>query len=133
MISQASVLDRIGGLMAEKKFFVVSLYISSSNKIRLIIDSQQGVQIDDCVMLRGIDSPFRVKEQYTKNIGRQVEVLLKSGHTYQGVLLSADKTSFCIEVEKKQAREGGKKNIVVKEKLDFVYDEVSRVRVVITF
>jgi len=154
MISQSKILALIEGPMADEKFFVVSLDVNQSNKIRLLIDSIKGVQIDDCVRVSrviekgldreiedfelevsspGLDTPFKVKEQYTKNIGHRVEVLLKDGHTYTGQLRSADKTSFCVEIDKKIIQEGKKKKLTVKEEVDFVYEEVSKVKAVITF
>jgi ribosome maturation factor RimP len=154
MISQSKILALIEGPMAQEKFFVVSLEVSNSNKIRLLIDSMKGVQIEDCVFISriiekgldretddfelevsspGLDAPFRVPEQYIKNIGRQVEVLLKSGHTFTGQLLSADAKGFCMEVNRKVAQVGKKNKLSIKEKFAFVKEEVSKVKVVLKF
>jgi ribosome maturation factor RimP len=154
MISQAKILGLIESLINTQKFFIVSLDINQSNKIRLLIDSMSGVQIDDCVKVSraieqglnretedfelevsspGLDAPFRVKEQYLKNIGNPVEVFLKDGHTYQGTLIHADEKKFSIEMEKEIKSEGKKKKLKIKENVVFVYDEISKVKAVIKF
>jgi ribosome maturation factor RimP len=81
----------------------------------------------------GLDAPFKVKEQYLKNIGRKVEVLLKDGHTYKGILLDYGFNNFSVEITKRVRIEGKKKKQTIKEKVEFLYDQVSKVRVVITF
>ncbi len=154
MITQAKILALIDSLMTENEFFVVSLDISASNKIRLLIDSMKGVQIDDCVKLSraiehgldrevedfelevsssGLDAPFKVRQQYNKNIGREVEVIQKDGQKIRGLLLIANENSFCIEADKRTKVEGKKRKQLIKEKIDLAYDEVSKVRVVISF
>jgi ribosome maturation factor RimP len=154
MISESKILALIESLLTDKKFFLVSIEVSHSNRIRVLIDSNEGIQIDDCVRVSraiehgldreaedfelevsspGLDAPFKVSEQYLKNIGRQVEVLMKDGHTYNGLLLEAGKTGFSVEVNKKIRQEGKKQKTVVKEIIDFVFDEVSKVRALITF
>ena len=48
----------------------------------------------------GITSPFKVLRQYVKNIGKEVEMLLKNGTKLAGVLKSADENGVVVTVEK---------------------------------
>ena len=154
MVSENKILGLIEDVLKEQQIFIVSLDISQSNKIRLLIDNLTGIKIDDCVKISrtietgldresedfelevsspGLDAPFKVPEQYRKNLGHPVEVFLKDGHRHEGILLSSDKTGFCIEIEKKIKPDGKKKKVIIKDTVDFVYDEVNKVKAVIKF
>jgi ribosome maturation factor RimP len=154
MISKGKIVELTGGLFAENGFFIVSLEVNPANRIRLQIDSMKGIHIDDCVKVSriieqgldrdtedfelevsspGIETPFRVKEQYTKNIGREVEIILKSGHTYRGILKQANIDFFSAEISKPVKTEGKKKKEIIKEIIDFKYNEATKVRALISF
>jgi ribosome maturation factor RimP len=154
MITQARILGLIDSLIVDNELFVVSLEISLSNKIRLLVDSLKGIQIDDCVRLSraieqgldreiedfelevssaGLDAPFRVKQQYDKNIGREVDVIRRDGQKIQGKLLSANENSFSIEASRSVKVEGKKKKQISKENIELAYNEVSKVKVNIIF
>ena len=86
-------------------FFVVEVKITPQGKLLIFMDGlAQKVTIDDCVKVSrtileqheeiaeqygievsspGLENPFKVQEQYTKNIGNLVSVLLKDGKKYQ--------------------------------------------------
>ena len=95
MIEKEQILELIKDLVDEKEYFIVQLDISKTNKISLFVDSIKGININECVELSrkierglsrekedfevivsspGLDSPFKVPQQYTKNIGREVKV-----------------------------------------------------------
>ena len=80
--------------------FLVDLKINSSNAITLFFDRMEGVSLKHCVQLTryiednfdreiedyaltvcsaGLENPFIVKEQYQKNKGKEVFVLLANG------------------------------------------------------
>ncbi len=154
MISKKKILDLIGDDMKDKMYFLVSLDVSPANYIRLVVDSMDGIQISECAQLSrtiehglnrdsddfeievsspGLGTPFKVKEQYAKNIGREVEVISKNGQKSIGILTMADDYGFCIEEENTVKIEGKKKKQVVKEKLNFSYGNISKVRNVLKY
>jgi ribosome maturation factor RimP len=154
MVSKEKILDLIKDQLAEKELFIISLEISSSNNIKVIIDGMKGVSINDCVMLSrriehnldrdeddfelevssaGITEPFRIREQYLKNLGREVEVVLKNGLKETGKLINADDNRFGIKVEKWVRTEGKKKKQRISEIKYFDYQAGSKVRTVIKF
>ena len=86
----------------------VDLKISTSNVVSLSFDKMDGVKFDDCfkitkfiedhfdrdiedyelnVSSAGIDNPFKVEQQYIKNIGNLVNVLLINGKRKSGAKL----------------------------------------------
>lgn len=91
--------------------FIVDLNVSPSNKITIELDGMNGVSIDDCVQVSrhvessldresqdfelqvssaGIDRPLRDRRQYTKNLGREVKMVLNDGVELKGELVAAE-------------------------------------------
>ena len=64
----------------------------------------------------GLTSPLKVRRQYEKNIGNEVEVLTRDGRKLTGVLsaLAPDGESFTLLVKQK-VKEPGKKRPVIEE------------------
>jgi ribosome maturation factor RimP len=72
----------------------------------------------------GVGSPFKIVRQYGKNIGNEVEVLLKSGAKLKGILQSADEKRFTISVSKQVKPEGSKRKETVVAHQTYPYDEI---------
>ena len=105
--------DRFAILVKEKlqeeDYFLVSLKVSVTNDITILFDSMKGVSFKDCLNLSryieqnldreiedyslnvsspGLGTPFQVKEQYLKNIGREIKIITKEGRRLKGILIS---------------------------------------------
>jgi len=154
MITKEKIQDIISETVKEKEAFIVDLSISSSNKINILIDSDKGFTIDDCVEVSrivenefdrdvedfelevssaGLSEPFKVKEQYKKNLSNDVETITKEGIKIKGVLSDVTDTDFEIEESKMVKVEGKKKKQNVIEKRRFAYDQVKSTKIVIKF
>ena len=130
----------ITGLIEEKiartEIFIVEVSITGDNKINVIVDSENGIKIDDCIAISrqiesnldrekedfelevssaGIGSPFKIEKQYLINLNKNVEVLLKSGEKIKGTLKSHNSGSIALEYEKRVKIEGKKKKQVINE------------------
>ena len=132
MDSQIKVLEeKIGALINDKPgFFLVNVSIRPGNNIKIFIDADQGVRIDELAQCNrslykqieesdlfpngdfslevsspGLDEPLRLHRQYLKNIGRNIEVIRKDGIKTEGKLLSATETEIVVVEER-----GNKKN-----------------------
>lgn len=81
----------------------------------------------------GLTSPFRVRKQYLKNIGNEVEVMAKNGKKYTGELLDAADNGFKILTTVKVKEEGKKKPIETPVDMEFTYDEVNSVKYLLKF
>jgi ribosome maturation factor RimP len=81
----------------------------------------------------GITSPFKVLRQYVKNIGNEVEMLLKNGSKLTGVLKSADENGVVVSVEKKVKPEGAKRKVTVVEDESYTFDEIKYTKYLIRF
>ncbi|MCL2597297.1 MAG: ribosome assembly cofactor RimP [Paludibacter sp.] len=132
-------------LIENTQLFLVDLNISADNKIVIEIDCFSGVTIQMCEDLSryieknlgkneenyelevgsaGLTTPFKVVNQYTKNIGKEVEVYTSDGQKLIGMLKNADQNAFTIVVEKKIKPEGAKRKIVMFEELTFDYQDI---------
>jgi len=153
MITTDQVLSLIQDKLTADDVFIVELKISSSNHISLLIDSDDGVNISDCVdfsrliehnLDREVEDfelevsspgigPFRVWRQYKKYEGSEVLVKKDGMKPQKGTLVDLDENSFALEFPEKVKEEGKKKKIEVMQKLSFKIDEVISVEPVLKF
>lgn len=146
-------LERIKEL--NDNIFIVSLTISSSNAIHLEVDKMSGgISIDQCVSISrnvehnldreaedfelhvssaGLDKPFRVFQQYEKNIGRDVKVKTTNGQKWEGLLKSANENEVVVETKRKERLEGKKKKVEIVEEHTIPMSEIKETKIVISF
>ncbi|MFC2104483.1 ribosome assembly cofactor RimP [Bacteroidota bacterium] len=154
MIKKEEIEEIISGIIKEKNAFITDIKVSTSNKINIEIDSIDGFTIDDCVEVSrlvesnldrdeedfelevasaGLSEPFKVVQQYHKNLGKEVETLTKDGIKIKGILSNVSNVGFEIEESKMIKVEGKKKKQNVIEKHQFSFDQVKSTKVIIKF
>ncbi|WP_289053087.1 ribosome assembly cofactor RimP [Carboxylicivirga marina] len=154
MISESIIKDLIDKKLQEDEMFLVELTVVSGNKILVVIDNDNGVPISYCIELSkvieaglnrdeedfelevasaGIGQPFKVKQQYQKNLGREVEVLTSEGKKFKGKLTEVGEDSFSVEVEEKVKVEGKKRKELQVKTVSCNFDEVKQVKDIISF
>lgn len=148
MIEKNKIEEIVKQFINGTELFLVSVKISSANRITVLADKKGGITIDECVSIHrniennldrdkedfelqvsspGLDSPFLVTEQYYKNEGKKIEVTDNDGTRHYGVLKNVTPGGFELDTEVKvkgKARE-------LKE-ISFNYDQVKSARVVLT-
>ncbi|MEN6454277.1 MAG: ribosome assembly cofactor RimP [Prolixibacteraceae bacterium] len=138
----------------KKDQFIVEVTVSQANQISVLLDSDNGVTIDDCIQLSrhiegnldreaedfelqvssaGLGQPFKVHRQYVKNREREVEVVLTNGQKQTGILKGADESGFDLEISKSEKVEGQKKKQLVTRTLRIQFDEAKTVKNIIKF
>lgn len=149
MIDKDLIRQTIEELLAETDCFVVALSISGDNNICLEIDSETSVDLNFCVELTrrieqrfdrdtedyslevgsySITKPFVDKRQYTKNIGRKVEVLTAESKKIRGTLTAVNSDDFTVEYEEKELVEGQKRKKNVTKEVTFSYNSVKQTK-----
>lgn len=119
--------------LKDTEYFLTDLKITPANEITVEIDSMSPGDIEKCVELThaieeafdrdvedyelevgtaGLTSPLKVRRQYDKYIGRDLEVLTTDGRKLHGMLRSADDDGIILTVEQKVKKEGQKKPVV---------------------
>ena len=120
MIEKEIIESHLREILSTRDIFLVEVKVDSSSKIRVHIDKMEGISIDDCVGISrelegrldrdnedfalevsspGLDSPFKVREQYDKNMGNMVSVQCKDGSKVLGILKEAGEDSVLLEVK----------------------------------
>ena len=154
MIERQALVEVVEACLSDD-LFLVDVTISADNHIVVEIDSHEGsVSIDHCVAITraveqafdrdkedyelevgsaGLTSPFKVKAQYEKNIGNDVEVLTTQGVKLKGVLSEVGDDTFTIKVAKKVKPEGAKRPVIVEEDMTIKYSETKYTKYLIQF
>ena len=154
MIVKNIISQLVEEKLASSDNFLVDVVIKPGNLIVIEIDNDEGVCIDDCAELSryveshldrevedfelevgsaGITSPFKVLRQYVKNIGNEVEMLLKNGTKLSGVLKDANESGVVVTIEKQVNPEGAKRKITVEEDLSYTFEEIKYTKYLIRF
>ncbi len=154
MIDKKLINDFVEQYLEGSPNYLTDVLVSADNTITVEIDNDEGVDIADCVDLSryleskldrdtedfeltvtsaGLTSPFKIKRQYKKYEGKEVEVLGKNGQKITGTLASSDDNGFTVRVTKKTKPEGAKRKIEVEEDIRFAFDEVKYTKYLIRF
>lgn len=151
MIDKDLLKKTIEDAIAGTGVFLVDMLVKPDNDIVVEIDSLQGVDLDTCAMIHdkieaafdrdkedyslevgsaGLTAPFKVVEQYTKNLGKDVEVLTKDGKKLRGVLTGVDAptSSFTIETPVKVKEPGAKRPVVQQVPQTLKMDEIKYIK-----
>jgi len=138
----------------DENMFLVEVTVNASNVIKVFIDSFEGVTIDQCVKISrgleqkldrdkedfelqvsspGLSEPFRVKEQYLKNVGQNVEIVTAEGVKLEGELLDAGDDEIVLKTAKRERVEGHKKKQLIVKEHQLKYGEIKSAKVVVSF
>lgn len=146
MIEKIKILELVNQALEGTDKYLVNLKITPDNRIYVDIDGDNGITVEDCINLSraiesqldrdeedfaldvssaGADQPLKLKRQYTKNIGREVEALATDGVKTIGTLVEVGDEEFVVRVA------GTKRQPSHDERLR--YTDMKSVRVVIKF
>lgn len=128
--------------------FLVEVRIRPGNNVKVFVDADHGISIDKLARYNrtlyreieesglfpnndfsleisspGLDEPLKLHRQYLKNIGRNVEVILKNGIKKEGKLVSATDSEIVIEEET-----GNKKKKEIAQH-SFSYDDIKTTKI----
>jgi ribosome maturation factor RimP len=128
--------------------FLVEVKIRPGNNIKIFVDADRGMSIDKLahynrslyrqieesglfpnndfsleISSPGLDEPLKLRRQYLKNMGRYVEIILKSGIKIEGKLIDATDGEIIIEEEKGNK----KKKEIIQHSLS--YDDIKTTKI----
>lgn len=108
LIRKETIVKLAEEFLRESSNYLIDVQVSASNKIRVYIENDEHVSIQECIKLSryiehsldresedfelevsspGIDQPFKNERQYKKYVGKDVSVLLTNGSKVDGVLI----------------------------------------------
>ncbi len=141
-------------LEENKSLFLIDLNISEDNQIRVILDGDKGVTVEDCiavsraiehnldreeydfsleVMSAGVSEPLTLPRQYKKNIGRNLKIKTKNGEKLEGELTAATEDSFTLTWSAREPKPVGKGKVTVQKEATLPYKDIMEAKVMITF
>jgi ribosome maturation factor RimP len=148
MVEKSKIEKLVTEFINGKGVFLVAVKVSSSNHITVLVDTMQGIHIDECAALHryieksldrdvedfelevsspGLDMPFSVIEQYYKNEGKRIEVIDLDGERFAGSLKNVTGGGFELETEVKV--KGKPKEI---REFSFNFDHVKSAKVILS-
>lgn len=151
--------DKVESLLQDalgenKSLFLIDLSIQGNNEIKVVIDGDHGVTVADCVevsrkvehnldrdetdfsievMSAGATAPLINKRQYTKNVGRTLEVDRRDGQSLEGELLETGQESIKIGWKSREPKTVGKGKTTVHNEAVIKYEEIAQAKVKIKF
>jgi len=119
MITTESITELIEQHIEGSDIFLVEVLVKPGNAIMVHVDKPEGISIKECVKISrfvnesldrdtedyalevsspGLGGSFRVKQQYEKNLGRDIEVLYTDGIKVKGKLESVSDNGIILKV-----------------------------------
>ena len=133
--------------------FLIDFEILSGNIIRIVVDGDNGVLVEDCMMISraiehnldkdeydfslevssaGAYSTLTNTRQYAKNIGRvlSIETNLEN---YEAKLIEANDEDIKLKWKQRQPKKIGKGKITVEKEINILYKDINEAKVKIKF
>ncbi|MBT3560271.1 MAG: ribosome assembly cofactor RimP [Flavobacteriaceae bacterium] len=137
-------------LKNREDLFLIDLDIALDNSIKIIIDGDRGVSVDDCMYVsrfieQSIDrdkhdfslevsssgalTPLSSIRQYMKNIGRTLFVRTTNDTEYEAKLIDADSNQISLFWKQRERKLIGKGKITVEKKIDLLYKDIIEAKI----
>ena len=137
-------------LKTRKDLFLIDLDISPENSIKILIDGDKGVSLEDCIYVSksiehnldrdeydfsievsssGAFTPLSSIRQYIKNIGRTLLVKTRSDENYEAKLVDANSDQISLFWKQRENKPVGKGKITVEKKINLLYKDIVEAKV----
>jgi ribosome maturation factor RimP len=140
-------------LLERTDLFLLEMTISEDNRIKIVIDGDNGVNVDDCMFISraiehnldreevdfalevasaGATAPLINKRQYKKNLGRFLEVKTASDKI-EAILKEVTNDGISLEWKVREPKPIGKGKVTVKKEATIAFDDIVESKVLIKF
>lgn len=147
MIDKKELQAFVESQLKDTDYFLTDIKITPSNEITVEIDSLTPGDIEECVKLTkaienafdrdvedyelevgtaGLTSPLKVKRQYEKYLGQDLEVLTSDGRKLHGLLRKVDDNGIILAIEQKVKKEGVKKPVIESIDIDLPFTNIKK-------
>tara|TARA_R110002072_G_scaffold260722_2_gene419218 strand:- start:8545 stop:9012 length:468 start_codon:yes stop_codon:yes gene_type:complete len=134
--------------------FLIDFQIDANNNIKIIIDGDDGVAVDDCITVSraiehnidreefdfslevassGATSPLIKKRQFKKHIGRILEIKTNDGASLEGTLTAISENDIEIKWKAREPKPVGKGKVTVEKSAVISFDDLKECKVKIIF
>ncbi|NKI30648.1 ribosome assembly cofactor RimP [Croceivirga thetidis] len=133
--------------------FLIDLKVGADNAIKVVIDGDEGVNLDDCIAISravehnldreevdfslevtsaGATAPLLLARQYRKNIGKKLKVRTNE-REIEGNLTEANEEHITLEWKAREPKPIGKGKHTVQKKEEISFSEIREAKVVLKF
>ena len=141
-------------LNEREDLFLIDFEILSDNTIRVMLDGDNGVLVEDCMFVSraiehnldreeqdfslevtssGATSPLILPRQYNKHIGRTLEVKTNAGDKLEGQLSKASEESILLTWKAREPKPVGKGKVTVTKDAEIAFSDIKEAKVKIKF
>ncbi|HLV38963.1 ribosome assembly cofactor RimP [Xanthomarina sp.] len=141
------------GLEEKQHLFLIDLSISEDNSIKVVIDGDTGVTVEDCMYISraiehnldreeqdfslevasaGATAPLKNKRQFKKNVGRTLE-LKTNDKEIEVDLIDATDNHIIVQWKSREPKPVGKGKVTVQNKAEIAYEDIVEAKVMIKF
>jgi len=136
----------VTALETRKDLFLIEYTVTPDQKIKVFIDGDKGVQLQDCIDISrhiehqldreeydfslevasaGVGSNLKKVRQYQNNIGRKLRVEIEGVKPLEGTLVKADENTFTLMWRQREPKPIGKGKITVTKEETLSYDAIA--------
>ena len=140
-------------LKENPSLFLIDLVISGNNVIKIYIDGDSGVKLNDCIQISrfleknldreendfslevssaGASTALTISRQFVKNIGRVLQVKTNDNH-YEAKLVEATSDEIKLKWKQREPKKIGKGKVTVEKEINLLYKDINEAKVKIKF
>ncbi len=141
-------------LEERQDLFLIEFTFGADNAIKITIDGDNGVLVDDCIFISraiehnldreeedfslevlsaGAASPLILPRQYKKNIGRDLEVKTNDDQKLEGNLVEVQDDSIQLKWKTREPKPVGKGKVTVTKEATIAINDIKQAKVKIKF
>ncbi|MDC1492851.1 ribosome assembly cofactor RimP [Flavobacteriaceae bacterium] len=145
------LLDK--SLLERKDLFLTDFEILPGNIIRIVIDGDKGVLVEDCMYVSraiehnidrdeydfslevssaGASASLTISRQFVKNIGRVLQVRTND-NDYEAQLVDATNDEIKLKWKQREPKKIGKGKVTVEKEINILYKDINEAKVKIKF
>ena len=137
----------------DSDLFIVDVTVSADKSIAVEVDSPGSLDIDTCSALTrkieellpadledydvlcsaGLTAPFKVRGQWEKNLGNEIELLTNDGRKLAATLAALGDDSFTVEYQVKEKLPGEKRPSLVSKQEEIPFANVKKANYLLRF
>ncbi|MCK0155589.1 ribosome assembly cofactor RimP [Cellulophaga sp. F20128] len=142
-----------GALAENQSLFLIDYSVTPGNKINVVLDGDNGVTLKECMAVSraiehnldreeedfslevasaGATSPLVMPRQYTKNIGRKMEIRTAES-SFEGILTAATEDAITLEWKAREPKPIGKGKVTVQKKEEIRFSDIKEAKVILKF
>lgn len=141
-------------LNERKDLFLIDFSVSNDNAVKIIIDGDKGVLVEDCmfvsraiehnidrdehdfsleVLSSGAATPLVLPRQYRKHIGRDLELKTADEQSIEGELAEVNEEGVVLKWKTREPKSVGKGKVTVTKEASVAFINIKEAKVKIKF